>query len=368
MMKMKKPRWAIAGGMVCLLTLTAGAAEPARHTAATQRESLWAHDNLVASGLVDTKSRSVEERAQMLEGLGIKGVTLGGPEDNATLDAQIDTLKRHGIRIFGWFVDDLDEPTAGVDWKRHKIDSTVETDTVSLGELLEAFKRHGIQPQLWVARNMRMGKLAKPFSEMTDKEKDGVFRGALGYDMTSTPQEQALRVRQEADHLKPLAELAATYGLTVALYKHGGWIGIEDNLVAVIERLKALGVSNVGMVYRFIHAHDEVDDTVDFPAVWNKIRPHVLVVDLTGLHAGRTTIFPILYPSQGALELKMMKTIQDSGWSGAVGISAEKGYAQKGDAGDAEINLRNNLIGLDWVAAELKQPGSGGARPFPFVH
>ena len=54
----------------------------------------------------------------------------------------------------------------------------------------------------------------------------------------------------------------------------------------------------------------------------------------------------------------MMRIIQDSGWKGPVGIIGEK-------SGDAEVTLRNYLIGLDWLAAELKQPGSGGARPFP---
>jgi hypothetical protein len=332
----------------------------------SKARSLWAHDNLVASGLVDSKSRSVEERAQMLQDLGIRQITLGGAKDNSTIDTQIETLKRHHISVIGWFVEDFDEPAIGVDWKTHKIDTTA-SDTVTVGELLETLKRHGIKPQLWVARNMRaarpMPQPTKPVSAWTDDEKNQAFRNLLGYDPTS-PEMRYARVRQEADHIKPLAQLAAAYGLTVALYKHGGWIGIEDNLVDVIERLKAQGISNVGMVYRFIHAHDEVDDTVNFPAVWKKIQPFVLVVDITGLHAGRTAIYPILYPSQGPLELDMMKIIRDSGWRGPIGVSAEKGAAQDGDAGDAGINLRNNLIGLDWIAAELKQPGSGGTHPF----
>jgi hypothetical protein len=66
----------------------------------------------------------------------------------------------------------------------------------------------------------------------------------------------------------------------------------------------------------------------------------------------------LIYPSQGDRELEMMRIIQDSGWKGPVGLIAEKG-------GDAAVTLRNYMIGLDWLAAELRRPGSGGARPFP---
>jgi hypothetical protein len=65
----------------------------------------------------------------------------------------------------------------------------------------------------------------------------------------------------------------------------------------------------------------------------------------------------IIYPSQGIHELEMMRTIQESGWRGPIGLIAEKG-------GDAEITLGNYIKGLDWLAAELKQPGSGGPPPF----
>jgi hypothetical protein len=39
--------------------------------------------------------------------------------------------------------------------------------------------------------------------------------------------------------------------------------------------------------------------------------------------------------------------------------------AEKG--GDAEVTLKNYLIGLNWLAAELNQRGLGGARPFSSI-
>jgi hypothetical protein len=63
-----------------------------------------------------------------------------------------------------------------------------------------------------------------------------------------------------------------------------------------------------------------------------------------------------LYPTEGDCELEMMRVIEASRWSGPVGLIAESG-------GDAEVTLRNARIGLDWLAAELREPGSGGPRP-----
>ena len=348
---------------MCLLLTFSATVNGAPHEGAPAvSQNLWAHENLVASGLDVANPQSAEERAKMLQTLGLKRVTLGGPSDNVAIDAQIEAMQRHGITVFGWFVDDTDTPALGVDWKGHIIDAS-DHGTFPLGALLEAFKRHGVKPQLWFARNMRYAKSAKPatkpFAELTVDEKNQEFRKLLNYDPTP-PQERASRIRQEVQHLKALMELAASYGIEVALYKHGGWLSVEDNAVDVIEGLKAEGVHNVGIVYRFIHAHDEVDDTADFAAVWRKIQRYVWVVDITGLHAERTTVFPILYPSQGDLEVKMMRIMQDSGWRGTIGVSAERA-AEVG--GDAQAHLRNNLIGLDWISAELNRPDSGGVRP-----
>ena len=80
-----------------------------------------------------------------------------------------------------------------------------------------------------------------------------------------------------------------------------------------------------------------------------------------GIHVGGTVAEPMhRYPSQGDRELEMMHTIEQSGWRGPVGLNTETG-------GDAEVTLRNCLLGLDWLATELKRPGSAGPRPFPRV-
>jgi hypothetical protein len=343
---------------------------------ATARDSsgtIWDPSKWFAWGLdADSISRTPEERAEMLERLGFKNVAYSwGRADIRNFDRQIEAYLHHGIKVTAWGITDVNEPGEKVDWRAYQIpdiSDPVEDDgkpvgTISLGELLELFKRHKIAPQLWLMRRMRAANTEplpqRPQSEWTDEESNHAFRNYIGYDLT--PQSmQAERVRKEAERIVDLARMVAPVGIQVGLYKHGGWIGITDNAVEVVKYVRSIGVRNVGIVYQFIHAHDEVDDTEHFESVWREICPFVLAVNVTGLHAGRTEVYPIIYPSQGDLEISMLKVIQDSGWKGPIGLAAEKG-------GDAEVNLRNNIVGVRWISTELREPGRAGARPFAVV-
>ena len=134
-------------------------------------------------------------------------------------------------------------------------------------------------------------------------------------------------------------------------YNHGGWFGQTDNQVAVIEQLKKLGITDVGMTYNFSHGHGDI---ADFPALWKRMRPYVANVNVTGMvENGEHKIMP---PSQGKYELEMLRVILESGWHGPIGLIAEQG-------GDAEVTLGNYLRGLAWCGKELTQPGSGGPAP-----
>lgn len=275
--------------------------------------SLWAHENLAAWCVVpfDAIRRGPEERAQMLERLGFRHFAYDWRDkDIPTFDAEIEALQKHRVDLLAWwFPLDADNPVAK--------------------ETLEVFKRHDVHPQLWVAL------------------------GTGGTAKTSGTQEQ--QIEQSADRIDALVRLAAPYGCSVELYNHNGWFGMEENQLAVIERLKGMGVTGVGMVYNFSHSRDDLhDDSKNFSELWERIKPNVVAVNITGMRWEGKEV----YPSQGDSELDMMRTIQDSGWTGPIGLIAEKG-------GDAEVTLRNYIIGLDWLADELRQPGSGGPRPFP---
>jgi sugar phosphate isomerase/epimerase len=279
---------------------------PAR--AADRAGSIFGPENLHAWCAVpfDAKKRGPEERAQMLARLGFKRFVYDWrPKDIPTFGAEIEALRKHGIELTGWW-----SPTDA-------------RDPVLL-QTLEVFKSHKVHPQLWV-----MG----------------------GGAPTKTPEEQRKRVEQEAERILKIVKLAEPYGCKVQLYNHNGWFGQPDNEVAVIEQLKRLGITNVGMVYNFSHGHNDI---ADFPAIWKRIQPYVVAVNVTGMvEDGESKLMP---PSQGEFELGMMRVILESGWSGPVGLIAEQG-------GDAEVTLGNNLRGLEWLRKELEQTGSGGPRP-----
>jgi sugar phosphate isomerase/epimerase len=284
--------------------------------------SLWQHDNLVAWCVVpfDAQHRGPEERAQMLHQLGFKHFAYDWREkDIPTFDTEIEALRKYGIDLIAWwFPFDADDPVAK--------------------QTLETFRRHHVRPQLWVMQSQKGPAEPKNPQQMTREE-------------------QRQRVRQEADRIHQLVTLAVPYGSKIELYNHNGWYGLVENELAILARLQELGDTDVGMVYNLSHAHDnDHNDTTKFPALWARMQPHVVAVNITGMGP----IDQIIYPSQGSHELNMMRIIEKSGWKGPVGLIAEKG-------GDARVTLGNYIKGLDWLAAEIRQPNSGGPRPFPPV-
>ena len=341
-MKNKMPGGAICAVMTCLacaLSVPAGRTDTVDPADPQIPAGLWARDNLVAWCAVpfDSRARAPEERALMLERLGFRSFAYDWREkDVPTFDREIEALRRHGVNLLAWwFPFDAGDPGAR--------------------NTLELFRRHNAHPQLWVALPGKEVAMPSNAEGMSPDERHQLSIRLMRQSLPGNPQEQDLRVRRDGERISALVKLAAPYGCRVELYNHNGWFGMMDNEVAIIEYLKGTGVTGVGIVYNFSHARDELqDDTADFPAVWEKIRRHVVAVNITGTAMDGN----LIYPSQGDRELQMMRTIQASGWKGPIGLIAEKG-------GDAEVTLRNYQVGLGWLAAELRQPGSGGARPFP---
>jgi hypothetical protein len=354
-----RPAGAVLGFIVCFVTVQIACVESATLIPSSAPGGLWAHDNLVAWGVVpfDARQREPEERAQMLEKLGFKNFAYSWREKHIpTFDAEIEALQRHRIHLLAWALYGSENPN---------------TQTI-----LETCKRHHIHPQLWVMQSpagmpktpeewakrlpngFHIPTTSEELSKLSPEEKQELKQAqsrVLREDLTETQEEQQQRVKKEADRINALVKRAAPYGIKVELYNHNAWFGMEENQLAIIARLKELGVTDVGMVYNFSHARDALhDDSKMFPPLWEKMRAHVVAVNITGMRMDGD----IIYPSQGDSELAMMRTIQESGWRGPIGVMAEMG-------GDAEVTLRNYLTGLDWLAAELKQPGSGGPRPFP---
>ena len=353
-------------------------AEPVRSVDKVEIKNIWAHDNLVAWEVApyDTMKRSSEERAKMLKRLGLKhyaylssSYELDTKEDvtisQHNVDAEIEAMQNHGINIKAWyFWFNADDPA----------------EVPKIRATFESFQRHNIRPQIWVTHSYAYWpQTPEEWAELLPEgvswpdtmeaqhnispEQWPALKKAYEYveanNTPKTPAEREQRIKQEAERIYKLVKLASQYGCKVNIYSHRGWFGVIDNQLAILERLKEMGVTDVGMVYNFSHSRSQFhDDTKTFPQLWEKMKPYVVAVNVVGL-SGEGEFGGGGYPSQGDYELDMMRTIQNSGWSGAIGVL---GAVQM----DTEVVLKKAMRGMDWIAAELKQPGSGGLRPVFF--
>lgn len=293
----------------CLLAVclnNARAAEPAGAPA-----DLFARTNLIAWCIVpfDARKRGPEERAAMLEQLGFKHFAYDyRAEHIPTFDAEIEACRRHGVALDAWwFPTDLNKEARLI---------------------LDTLQRHKIQAQLWVTG---------------------------GGGPVKNPEQQRARVEAETKRLRPIAEAAAKTGCTVALYNHGNWFGEPENQLEIIQELNRQSITNVGLVYNLHHGHGHLDR---FPALLQKMKPHLLALNLNGMtRDAERRGNKILVLGQGDLDLTLLRTIRDSGWRGPVGILNHT------DA-DAATRLLDNLNGLDWLVPQLDgQPAAARPRP-----
>lgn len=282
-----------------------------RGTALAADYQLFARTNLVAWCIVpfDAKKRGPEERAAMMEKLGFKMFAYDyRAEHIPQWDAEMEALKKHNVQLFAWWFPTVLNPEGQ--------------------RILDVLKRHNVRAQLWV-----MG----------------------GGGAVKTPEEQAARVVSEANRIKTIAGAAGKIGCSVALYNHGAWFGEPENQIAIIEKLRTGGTTNVGIVYNLHHGHDHLDR---FPQMLAKMKPYLVALNLNGMvREGDRHGQKILPLAQGDLDLPLLKTIRDSGWRGPIGILNHTDE-------DAETRLVDNLEGLEWLSARLNAD-SPGPMPIP---
>lgn len=270
--------------------------------------SIFDHDNLVVWCIVpfDARKRGPEARSEMMARLGFSKFAYDWRAEHIPqFDEEMQTLKRWGIQLSAfWFPAALNDEAKAI---------------------LDALKRNDEHPELWVSMN--------------------------GGDIVCTPEEQAQRVKDHVAALRPIAEAAAAQGCKVGLYNHGGWFGEPENQLAI---LKALGAPNVGLVYNLHHGHGQLER---FPALLAQMKPYLYCLNLNGMvKDGEALGKKILPLGTGDLDLDLLKLIVASGYSGPIGIL---GHTE----GDAEITLRNNLEGLDWLVAQLRGEDPGPRPP-----
>jgi sugar phosphate isomerase/epimerase len=282
---------------VLVILLFAALASLVRAAEPLSAAKLFARENLIAWCIVpfDARRRTPTERAAMLRELGITKFAFDWRAEHvASFDDEIKAMRAAKIDIVGW-------------WFPQALNDDAQA-------ILAAIKRNDLKTQLWVA-------IDEPAS--------------VGGD-------QAERVDAAVEQLRSVVEAAAAQGCSVGLYNHGGWFGDPENQLAIIA---ALDAPNVGIVYNLHHGHEHLDR---FSMLLPKMMPHLYAINLNGMDRGGDHIGRKILPvGQGELDLELLQTIQQSGYRGPIGII---GHTQD----DAELRLKDNLDGLDWLIGQLE--------------
>lgn len=254
--------------------------------------------NLVAWCIVpfDSQKRNPEQRAQMLDQLGIKKLAYDyRAEHVASFEEEITTMKKHGIEMTAWWF------------------PTVLNDEAKL--ILSLIKKHQIHPQLWVTG---------------------------GGDPAMNQEQTKAFIESEVKRIREIALAAQEAGCKVALYNHGGWYGEPDNQIRLIQ---AIDLPNVGIVYNLHHAHHQLDQ---LESNLKKIQPFLLAINLNGMETKGDQVGKKILPiGQGDRDKEVLKLIGQMDFKGPVGILNHTEL-------DAMTRLKENLDGLKQLTQELK--------------
>jgi hypothetical protein len=252
---------------------------------------LFAKDNLVAWCIVpfDAAERSPEERADMMDELGIKRFAYDYREKHlATFIEEIGILREHGIELSAvWF------------WVRDNGNGLLDASNEFI---LESLEKTGTHTELWVSF---------PDSYYTGSDEENLRKAVAA----------VRQIRQRAEGIE----------CTLALYNHGGWFGEPANLVKIIE---AMDSDKVKIVYNFHHGHHRIDS---FKEDLTLMLPYLSTININGMRREGPKIITL---GEGNLELDMLRTIKGSGYMGPIGILGHT------EGEDIRQVLEGNLEGL----------------------
>jgi sugar phosphate isomerase/epimerase len=258
---------------------------------------LFAKENLVAWCIVpfDARNRNPEERALMLEELGISRLAYDYRDRHISSFArEIEVLKQHQIDLSAvWLWVDPANPLSEA--------SKTIIDIVEVS---------GTKTEFWVGMP------------------DAAFVGL--------PDEESLDLAVKA--LQAVLDPIENCGCTMALYNHGGWYGEPENQVRIIE---ALGSGNVRIVYNFHHGHHQLSR---FEEILDLMLPYLSCININGMKEEGPKIITL---GEGEQELEMLRAIQASGYDGPVGILGHT------EGEDIRIVLERNLKGLAYLRSDL---------------
>ena len=312
--RMFRPFFSLAAALLCFTCIVAPAAPSTTQDApppTLPTSGIFRKENLAAWCIVpfDKAKRSPEERAAMLEKIGVRKFVHDYRSEHVPLfEREIVALKKHGVELTGWMF-----PSSM---------NAMAESTLAL------FTKHNVKPQLWIIKG----------------------GGPVKAD---SPEDQLKRVQDEVRSLAPVAKAAAEHGLKIGLYNHGGWYGEPENQIEIIDGLRKEGFTNVGIIYNLHHGHGHLKN---FETLLKQMLPHLMCLNLNGMDiAGDQRGRKILPLAAGSEDAKLIRMIRDSGYSGPIGILNHTGE-------DAEGRLLDNLDGLASVVQGVEK-GTAPIRP-----
>ena len=272
------------------------------NSAAEGGKELFEKENLVAWCIVpfDAENRTPRERAEMLDDLGLNQLAYDYRDEHIpSFREEIGTLKDHNIALSAVWL-----------W----VDPGWEEPLTSSGKtIFDILKETGTETEIW---------LGFP---------DNCFKGISDEESLSRAVDVVREILQEAGKI----------GCSLALYNHGGWFGEPDNLVRIIE---SMGSEKIRIVYNFHHGHHQVEQ---FKENLEKMLPYLSTININGMRVEGPKIITI---GEGDRELEMLRVIENSGYSGSIGILGHT------EGEDIKVVLERNLKGLEELRNQLMSP------------
>ncbi len=220
----------------------------------------------------DEPQRSPEARIEMLKGLGFDTYAydwrVKDLEDTAR---ELQLAKEAGVNVNSVWM-----------WFDGRYD-TVEGLNEPNERLFQIVEETGYTGELWISFN------------------DNFFADL----------DEGQSLKKSVEFLDYVAGRANDLGLKLGLYNHGGWFGDPRNQVRIIE---ALPEREIGIVYNFHHAHDQL---ADYKEIAEAMLPHLYAVNINGMRSEGPKILTL---GEGYLERKMMNILLEMGYEGEFGV------------------------------------------------
>lgn len=260
-------------------------------------ENPFRMENLIPWSIVgfDVKERSPEERIKMLKELGYKQYAYGHRSRHIpTMKQEWELAKENGVKIKAvWLYINL---------KKDKVGNLKPESEVVFKNL----KATGLETQIWVGMD------PKHFENLSNDE----------------------AMRKAIEMIDYLDQRAKSLNCKIALYNHGGWYGNPKNQLEII---KTLDKKDIGIVYNFHHAHDDLDN---YSKNIKSILQYLWCVNLNGMKEEGPKIISI---GKGEIEKEMIQELLDLGYQGPFGVL---GHVK---GGDPAIILKENTEGLNAI-------------------